>query len=148
MQASHQVDDLRALAVVKTSSILHTRQRSTLFDSCPCRAFDTPSDSGLLLFHSAWRCPLLAEIHALSGERCQSMWGRVGGKSALLILTARERDVVRGIASGRTNREIAKELGISVQTVKNILSVVYQKCHVRNRLELAVSALQYKLFSR
>jgi DNA-binding NarL/FixJ family response regulator len=76
------------------------------------------------------------------------MWGRVAAKSPHLILTPRERDVVRGIAAGRTNREIAKELGISLQSVKNILSVVYQKCHVRNRLELAVLAFRDRLVSR
>lgn len=76
------------------------------------------------------------------------MRGRVAVKSPNLILTPRERDVIRGIASGRSNSEIANELGLSLQSVKNILSVVYQKCHVRNRLQLAVLALQYKLRSR
>jgi DNA-binding NarL/FixJ family response regulator len=74
--------------------------------------------------------------------------GRVAAKSPQVMLTPREWDVVRGVASGRTNSEIANELGLSLQSVKNILSVVYQKCHVRNRLELAVLAFRYKLLSR
>jgi DNA-binding NarL/FixJ family response regulator len=63
-------------------------------------------------------------------------------------LTAREREVVREIVAGRKNCEIAGELGIKEQAVKNVLSVVYQKCHVRNRLELAVFALKHDLLSR
>jgi len=59
------------------------------------------------------------------------------------ILTPRERDVVRGIVSGRTNKQMALELGIKEQGIKNLLSAVYQKCHVRSRLELAMFALRH-----
>ncbi len=65
-----------------------------------------------------------------------------------LELTPRERDVVRGIVGGRKNREIARELGLTEQAVKNLLSTVYEKCHVRNRLELALFALDHHLLSR
>ena len=60
-------------------------------------------------------------------------------------LTPRELDVVRGIVAGYTNREIARNLGLSEQSVKNVLSTVYQKCHVRSRLELAIFALNHQL---
>jgi DNA-binding CsgD family transcriptional regulator len=52
-----------------------------------------------------------------------------------LHLTPREHALVRAIVvDGRTNREIADELGVSEQTVKNQLSVVFQKFRVRSRL--------------
>ena len=57
-------------------------------------------------------------------------------------LTPRERDVIRGVVAGRTNAEIANELGIGEQAVKNLLSGVYHKYHVRNRLQLAVLVLR------
>jgi DNA-binding NarL/FixJ family response regulator len=57
-----------------------------------------------------------------------------------VALTPRERDVVRGIALGRTNREMARELGISHQAIKNLVSSVYRKCVVRNRIQLALYA--------
>jgi DNA-binding NarL/FixJ family response regulator len=57
-------------------------------------------------------------------------------------LTPRERDVVRGVLNGHTNREIATALGLTIQAVKNVLSAVYAKCHVRNRLELALFAVR------
>ena len=68
-------------------------------------------------------------------------------KDARSPLTPRERDVVRGVLAAKTNREIADELGVSVQAVKNVLSTVYVKCHVRNRLELAVRAMRDDLLS-
>jgi len=60
-------------------------------------------------------------------------------------LTPREREIVRGVVAGRTNRELARELGLNEQSVKNVLSTVYLKCHVRNRLELALFAIRHQL---
>ena len=57
-------------------------------------------------------------------------------------LTPRERDVIRGVVAGRTNAEIADELGVGEQAVKNLLSGVYHKYQVRNRLQLAVLVLR------
>jgi DNA-binding NarL/FixJ family response regulator len=62
-----------------------------------------------------------------------------------IVLTPRERDVVRGVIVGRTNREIARHMSVGEQAVKNLLSAVYQKCHVRNRLELALFAVRQQL---
>ena len=59
-------------------------------------------------------------------------------------LTQREEALVRAIARGLSNRQIAAEFRISEQRVKNRLSVIYQKLHVRNRLELAIYALRSK----
>jgi DNA-binding NarL/FixJ family response regulator len=63
-------------------------------------------------------------------------------------LTPRERDVLNRVAAGCTNREIANELGLTEQSVKNVLSVVYEKIHVRNRLELALYALRRRLVAQ
>jgi DNA-binding NarL/FixJ family response regulator len=62
-----------------------------------------------------------------------------------LVLTPRERDVVRGILAGRSNKEMARELGLKEQGIKNVLSVLFEKCHVRNRLELALFAIRHEL---
>jgi len=51
-------------------------------------------------------------------------------------LTAREQDVVRLVAAGARNREIAAELGISVRTVENHLRSVYEKLGVDSRARL------------
>lgn len=60
-------------------------------------------------------------------------------------LTPRERRLVRALLAGSTNREIAGRLGLREQTVKNQLSVIYNKMGVRNRLELAVHAGRHGL---
>ena len=52
-------------------------------------------------------------------------------------LTQREKEVAALAALGLTNKEIAKELGISVKTVKAHLSLVFQKLGVKKRSQLA-----------
>jgi len=53
-------------------------------------------------------------------------------------LTARELDVVSTIVAGCTNDAISEELSISVKTVKNHLTSIYEKLGVRSRTEAAV----------
>ncbi len=62
-------------------------------------------------------------------------------------LTPRECEVVRGIIAGLNNREIAEKLGLAEQSIKNILSITYQKCQVRNRLELMLFAIKHDILS-
>lgn len=58
-------------------------------------------------------------------------------------LTDRELDVVRLVALGRTNAEIAAELYVSLSTVKTHLSSVQLKLRARNRVEIAAWAWQH-----
>lgn len=51
-------------------------------------------------------------------------------------LTDREQDVIRLIALAYSNKDIAKSLGIAVQTVKNHLSQIYDRLGVFRRTEL------------
>ncbi|WP_406182053.1 response regulator [Streptomyces sp. NBC_01006] len=55
-------------------------------------------------------------------------------------LTEREQDVVRCVARGRTNAEIAAELYVSLSTVKTHLANVQTKLDARNRVEIAAWA--------
>jgi DNA-binding NarL/FixJ family response regulator len=52
------------------------------------------------------------------------------------ILSAREMQVVRAAASGKTNKAIASELHLSEHTVKNYLFRAFEKLGVSNRVEL------------
>ncbi|MGH8507499.1 MAG: response regulator transcription factor [Gammaproteobacteria bacterium] len=52
------------------------------------------------------------------------------------ILTLREREVVTWIAQGMTNKEIARQLGVSEKTVKTHLSHVFSKLKVKRRAHL------------
>lgn len=62
-------------------------------------------------------------------------------------LSPRELDVVRLIARGRTNAEIATELFISVGTVKTHLGSVQSKINARNRVEVAAWAWERRVVS-
>jgi two-component system nitrate/nitrite response regulator NarL len=55
-------------------------------------------------------------------------------------LTPRERQVVRAVAAGSTNKDIAAELRISEDTVKHHLTNIFDKVGVSTRLELALFA--------
>ena len=51
-------------------------------------------------------------------------------------ITEREADVVRLIKKGLTNKEIASELDISVNTVNNHIANIFAKTEVRSRIDL------------
>ena len=51
-------------------------------------------------------------------------------------ITERESEVVRYICKGMTNKEIAWELKISVNTVNNHVANIFEKMDVRSRIEL------------
>jgi DNA-binding NarL/FixJ family response regulator len=63
-------------------------------------------------------------------------------------LTARELEVVAGIIEGETNKDIAKRLAISEQTVKHHLSSIFDKVGVSNRLELALFSVNHQLVGK
>jgi DNA-binding NarL/FixJ family response regulator len=53
-------------------------------------------------------------------------------------LTSREGEVLAGIAAGRSNPEIARDLGVSLKTVQNHVSRVLAKLQVRDRTQAAL----------
>jgi DNA-binding NarL/FixJ family response regulator len=56
------------------------------------------------------------------------------------VLTPRELDIVRLVGEGLRNDAIAKRLTISDKTVRNQLTIVFEKVGVRDRLHLAIYA--------
>lgn len=66
-------------------------------------------------------------------------------RSPVQTLTRREVHVIAAVAGGATNRDIADDLGLSEQTVKNHLSHIFDKVGVSSRLELALYAFHHKL---
>jgi DNA-binding NarL/FixJ family response regulator len=63
------------------------------------------------------------------------------GQPGLDQLTAREREVLLGIAQGRTNKEIAGELGISHRTVETHRESLMRKLQLRTVAELTRFAI-------
>jgi DNA-binding NarL/FixJ family response regulator len=57
-------------------------------------------------------------------------------------LSERELEVLRQVAEGKDNLEIAEELFISANTVKNHISNILAKLHIENRIQAAVYAVR------
>lgn len=60
-------------------------------------------------------------------------------------LTPREIEIVRYVAAGMSNKEIAGRLVYSEKTVKNYLSIIFQKLGIRDRTQAAIFALRQGL---
>ena len=60
-------------------------------------------------------------------------------------LTPREMEVLRHVAQGMNNRQIAKALFISENTVKNHVRNILEKLHLHSRMEAVVYAVREKL---
>lgn len=65
-----------------------------------------------------------------------------GTRSTLDALSPQERRVLALIAEGRTNKEVAAEMGLAEKTVKNYLSTVFEKLHVSRRSQAAALYVQ------
>ena len=67
------------------------------------------------------------------------------GKSPLDLLSARELQVLRRLALGHTNREIAQAYNISIKTVDTYRLRLLKKLELRNNAELSRFAMQNRL---
>jgi len=60
-------------------------------------------------------------------------------------LTEREREILRLVGEGLTNREIGERLHLAEKTIKHYMTNVLQKLHVRSRVEAALLAQERRL---
>jgi DNA-binding NarL/FixJ family response regulator len=67
------------------------------------------------------------------------------GKSTRVDLTSREADVLRCLVQGMSYKAVAKELGVSIDTVRSHIRAVYRKLQVRNVAEAVRRALSDRL---
>lgn len=63
-------------------------------------------------------------------------------------LTEREKDILQMVGQGASNPQIANKLGISEKTVRNRLSIIFDKLHINNRTEAALFAVREGLSRR
>ena len=96
---------------------------------------------------------LIADDHPLVREGLRSFLSTVDGIDIVgeaadgeeAVSLARELEVLRLIASGRSNREIAKELSVAEKTVKTHVSNVLSKLGVADRTQAALYAVEHGL---
>ncbi len=69
--------------------------------------------------------------------------GKTSGGSRLMPpLTERELEVIRALAQGKSDRQIANALGISEKTVRNHTSNIYRKLHIFDRTQAVIYAIR------
>nr|WP_297459344.1 response regulator transcription factor [uncultured Halomonas sp.] len=85
-----------------------------------------------------WVWPEL--LRQVVGSTYRALGGaRQTNTQALACLTARERDVALAVAAGNSNKEAARQLGITERTVKAHLGAVFRKLRLRDRMQLVLA---------
>jgi DNA-binding NarL/FixJ family response regulator len=65
----------------------------------------------------------------------------------LPTLTHREKEILRSLIQGQSNKEISDSLCVSVETVKSHIKSIYHKLHVKNRVEAVTAAIKKNVLS-
>lgn len=81
----------------------------------------------------------------LSPQAAARLMREVRAPESPEALTERETEVLRLLAQGRANKEIARDLGIGEKTVKTHVSNVLAKLGVQSRTQAALHAVQIGL---
>ena len=77
-----------------------------------------------------------------STRRVIERFARAGASGSLPDLTDREQDILRCLARGLSNQEIAAELFVTVETVKSHVASVLMKLGVRDRTQAVIAAYE------
>jgi DNA-binding NarL/FixJ family response regulator len=107
---------------------------------------ETPLDQGLamgLLRHLAEEAAVQTAVQTARPRAEPATSGPVAATPPLL--TPRETEVLSRLALGETNRQIAKELHLSLSTVKRHLEHIISKLEVSDRTQAAVKAIEMGL---
>jgi DNA-binding NarL/FixJ family response regulator len=111
------------------------------------RAVMMAGAAGILLKDSSPQAISAAVVSVHLGDQVfyseAARW--VLGESPETRLTQRESDVLRMIAQGATNAQIATQLGLGEKTVRNYVSRLYRKLSLSSRAEVAASAVHADL---
>ncbi len=127
---------------------LHPAARILVFSTFDCDedihlAMQSGAKSYLLKDMSiAEICGAIRKVHA--GEKVVPAFlaDRLNEGAPRQALTEREREVLEALLKGRSNKEIANSLYISIDTVKSHLKTLFAKLDVRDRTEAAVTAIR------
>ncbi|MER6754384.1 AAA family ATPase [Micromonospora echinofusca] len=126
----------------QAEALLARRKRSATAAKLLRQAYEVAQGLGAV--------PLTSEIRTLAGRARVPLEDRpaTGGPAAgadgdeLAALTAREREVLAAVAEGLTNREIGQRLFISERTIGVHVSHIFDKLHVRTRVQASAIFLR------
>lgn len=123
-----QTDEARIVAALRAGAIGYLRK-------------DTQPEMLLAAVYAAARGQSVLDP-SVAGSVLQEL--RTGGKDDL---TAREMEVLRLLASGRSNHEIAEALTVSDETIKTHVGNILTKLHVAHRAQAMIYALKRGVIS-
>jgi len=148
------------VSVVRSLHLAHPRVRKVLLVESPDRhtvanAFRSGARGLFCFSDSPFRllCRCIHCVHEgqlwISGQQMEFLIEtisqvpslRVVNHHGLNLLTAREEQVVALVADGLTNRDVARELGLTENTVKKYLFHIFDKVGVSSRVELVLFAV-------
>ncbi|MFC4275078.1 helix-turn-helix transcriptional regulator [Achromobacter aloeverae] len=148
--------DLHMLASVQAQ--LAPRYALILYDTLDTRVMAEAARQGVCGFIAKNSTPeaITAAVHlVLAGGQCfprliveavqGSQHAAQRAYGPMRMLTPRQEEILRLLAKGCTMREISKEIGISVATVKSHARTLYWKLNARNQAEAAFIAVQQGL---
>src|SRR5208337_2700284 len=84
-------------------------------------------------------------IEAAAHGLCVTETSKQAAANGAANLSARELEVLRLLAGGSSNKEIARTLGISAHTVKFHVAAILEKLHASTRTEAAIEAVRLGL---
>jgi DNA-binding CsgD family transcriptional regulator len=125
----------RALAEHEIAAFPFDRARTLLAFGAALRRAKRKADAREMLEKA------LAAFEALGAtklvERTRAELQRIGGRLRSTELTATQRQIAELVAEGRSNKEVAAALFVTVKTIEANLSRIYAKLGLRSRAELA-----------
>lgn len=111
------------------------------------KSADTELIEGIRKIHAGKRYLNETISQTLIDSLLHSSVSEPDSQNPYVLLSIREREVLRFLAQGHTNSEIAKLLSISAKTVDTYRSRVMSKLNVRKKSELVNYAIHYKLIN-
>lgn len=147
MPGMNGVDTL--LALLKTGTSARTIILTSFeTDEDIYRAFQAGAQ-GYLLKDTSLRemVDAIATVHAGKRYVPSHIASRLAERMMRTNLTVRELEILKMLAKGPTNKEIAQALGISDNTVRNHVNSIIEKLEVSDRTEAATTAIQRGLIT-
>jgi DNA-binding NarL/FixJ family response regulator len=141
----HSEDDQARVVVLTVASSDSEVAAAMQAGACGFIAKDTPMDDVVVAIRAAaqgaaWLAPRAAEV--VLGQVRKVQAAGASEPDILDQLSPRELDVLRGIARGMGNAEIAETLHISPLTAKNHVSSILRKLGLSSRVETAIYAVR------
>jgi DNA-binding NarL/FixJ family response regulator len=128
-------DDANVFQAIKAGAIGYVLKDSPIDDALDAVRAASRGDS---VMHPAVAARVMREFARLHNERAADM-------EKFADLTDREREVLKELASGKRNSQIAEALFISEKTVKNHVSNILFKLQANDRTEAALYAARHGL---